>query len=135
MFGFVGLIINWFVAQNAGLEPIQREKEDELNKEGVVQSIMFLSICYYFMTFAISIYISKPFKKRYYYNYILALWTAAWLIVAIVAIIVPRTGKWLKVTNYMDEESKYYTYKGFNWVVLAVVVGTSILGGISQSIL
>lgn len=62
---------------------------DEYIRKGTMNSVMFSCVSLYFMTYSIIIYVSKPFKRPYIYNYILTLWTIAWSIVAIVSILAP----------------------------------------------
>ncbi|CAK59464.1 unnamed protein product (macronuclear) [Paramecium tetraurelia] len=137
----VGLIINYFLSQQARdvhtcqfKEPIDNcipKPINSLKQSGDIQSIMFLSIIFYFMTFAINLYVSSPFKLRYYQNKLLLVWTIIGFVIFFLAAIFPNQGgKWLKVIDINDN-----TYKGFNWIMIAVVIGTATVGFITQRLL
>lgn len=51
------------------------------------------------MTFALNLYISNPFKQRYYKNYLLLAWTILGFILFFVSAILPSGGKWAKLKN------------------------------------
>jgi cation-transporting ATPase 13A3/4/5 len=72
---------------------------EKFAKEGSLNSIMFLSLMYYFMSFGVSIYISNPFKVKYYKNILLTLWTTLGFVVAIVSFIFPYKAKWCDVVD------------------------------------
>jgi cation-transporting ATPase 13A3/4/5 len=51
------------------------------------------------MTFAINLYVSNPFKQRYFRNYLLLAWTTLGFILFFVSAIFPNGGKWAKLIN------------------------------------
>lgn len=60
---------------------------------------MFMSLMFYFMTFSINLFVSDPFKKKYYRNYPLLAWTTLGFILFFVSSIFPNGGKWAKLIN------------------------------------
>ncbi|CAD8123925.1 unnamed protein product [Paramecium sonneborni] len=140
IWGSAGLIINFFISQAVRDvhtceldEPILNcipKPIEELKKTGDIQSVMFMSLMFFFMTFAINLYISNPFKQRYYRNYLLLLWTTLGFILFFVSAIFPNGGKWAKLINVNTN-----AFKGYNWIMIAVVVITSLFGFITQALL
>ncbi|CAD8108269.1 unnamed protein product [Paramecium primaurelia] len=140
IWGAAGLIVNFFISQAVRDvhtckidEPIINcipKPIDELKKSGDIQSVMFMSLMFFFMTFAINLYISNPFKQRYFRNYLLLLWTLLGFILFFVSAIFPKGGKWAKLINVNDN-----AFQGYNWIMIAVVVIASLLGFITQAIL
>ncbi|CAD8127291.1 unnamed protein product [Paramecium sonneborni] len=140
IWGSAGLIINFFISQAVRdvhtcefNEPITNcipKPIEELKKTGDIQSVMFMSLMFFFMTFAINLYISNPFKQRYYRNYLLLLWTILGFILFFVSAIFPTGGKWAKLINVNNN-----AFKGYNWIMIAVVVIASFFGFITQALL
>ncbi|CAK65184.1 unnamed protein product (macronuclear) [Paramecium tetraurelia] len=140
IWGVAGLIVNYFISTAVRDvhtceidEPIDNcipKPIEELKKSGDIQSVMFMSLMFFFMTFAINLYISNPFKQRYYRNYLLLLWTILGFILFFVSAIFPKGGKWAKLINVNDN-----AFKGYNWIMIAVVVIAALLGFITQAIL
>ncbi|CAD8108289.1 unnamed protein product [Paramecium primaurelia] len=140
IWGAAGLIVNFFISQAVRDvhtceidEPIINcipKPIDELKKSGDIQSVMFMSLMFFFMTFAINLYISNPFKQRYFRNYLLLLWTLLGFILFFVSAIFPKGGKWAKLINVNDN-----AFQGYNWIMIAVVVIASLFGFITQAIL
>ncbi|CAD8162221.1 unnamed protein product [Paramecium octaurelia] len=141
IWGSIGLIINYFISQSARNvhtcqfnQPIDNcipKPIHSLKQSGDIQSIMFLSVIFYFMTFAINLYVSSPFKIRYYQNRPLLLWTTLGFVIFFVAAIFPnKGGQWLKVIDISEN-----TYKGFNWIMIAVLIGTAMIGSLTQRFL
>lgn len=109
---------------------------DEYIRSGPLNSALFLSSLYYFMTIGIQLFISKPFKLPYYKNKWLTLWTILCLGLAIIFIFFNNLGKWLNVLNLGD--TLYIIilsrFTGFNILMLAILIATNICSWITLKI-
>ncbi|CAD8064885.1 unnamed protein product [Paramecium sonneborni] len=128
-FAVLGLCINYGILITTDRFFEYSKPIEKFQREGYLNSLMFLSLMYYFMSFGVSIYVSNPFKVKYYKNILLTLWTTLGFVVAIVSFIFPQRASWCDVIDIRED-----TFKGFNWVILTVVIVTSFFGFFVQAL-
>ncbi|KAM3143563.1 hypothetical protein pb186bvf_004325 [Paramecium bursaria] len=113
---FGGIVVNQYDSQD--LKP----KLETYIRKGSTNSVMFVGCLFFFNTCGITLFISKPFKKLYIYNWILTLWTGLCLFIAILSLLYNSSGGWI---NIIDIDSN--TFDGCKYVIFIIYVSTALI--------